>query len=71
MASDCQRPSIRIFWSSTSAHKRAVAPPARSERADISPGRKPRCGPRAWTEARSVSVMFFAETAYRRLLMSL
>jgi len=50
MISDCQRPRRRIMLVSTRAHRRAMAPPARKDRAWTSLGRNPRCGPRMRAE---------------------
>lgn len=46
MASERQRPTILMRSGSTWAQSRAMAPPARRERDEISEGRRPKAGPR-------------------------
>jgi len=63
MASDRQRPSSWILSLSTSAHKRAMAPPARRLRASMSFVEKPRvASPRTRTAARRAFVMCAGRT---------
>jgi hypothetical protein len=66
MALDCQRPKRRMMSVSTWAHRSAMAPPARSNRALMSLGTRPMLGQSVVTAKRSVSVISFVVTARLR-----
>lgn len=64
MASDCQRPSKRMMLVSILEQRRAMAPPARRERALTSLGTRPRLEPQAATDQRRASVISAGVTGW-------
>jgi hypothetical protein len=68
MASLCHRPSICMRLWSTLPQSKAMAPPARSDRAEMSLGWRPVVLRRMAAALRSVSVMSWPFMAWRRLL---
>jgi hypothetical protein len=57
ISSERQRPRRRILSVSTSAQRRAIVPPERSDLAEMSSGRKPKSGPRAVMAMRREAVI--------------
>jgi hypothetical protein len=71
MTSERHRPTSWMILVSTRPQRRAIAPPARHERAETSSALKPSCGPRILADVRMVSVTSLEEMVHQALVVVL